>query len=109
MSYVIAAPETLAVATADIAGIGTALSDANLTAVAPTTGALAAGADEVSAADHSVVQCARQGISSPERPRRKRFTPNLFRPWPRVRDRMRAPRRATPRFSTAWSRRRSAW
>ena len=50
MSYVIAAPETLAAATADIAGIGTALSDANLTAVAPTTGALAAGADEVSAA-----------------------------------------------------------
>ena len=50
MSYVIAAPETLAAATADIAGIGTALHDANLTAAAPTTGALAAGADEVSAA-----------------------------------------------------------
>ena len=50
MSYVIAAPETLAAATADLAGIGTALSDANRTAVAPTTGALAAGADEVSAA-----------------------------------------------------------
>jgi hypothetical protein len=50
MSYVIAAPETLAAATADIAGIGTALRDANLTAVAPTTGVLAAGADEVSAA-----------------------------------------------------------
>lgn len=50
MSYVIAAPQTLAAATADIAGIGTALSDAHLTATAPITGALAAGADEVSAA-----------------------------------------------------------
>ena len=68
MSYVIAAPETLAAATADIAGIGTALHDANLTAAAPTTGALAAGADEVSAADHGVVQRARQGISGPQRP-----------------------------------------
>ena len=50
MSYVIAAPEILTAATANIAGIGTALRDANLTAVAPTTGTLAAGADEVSAA-----------------------------------------------------------
>ena len=50
MSYVIAAPESLAAAATDIAGIGSALSAANATAAAPTTGALTAGADEVSEA-----------------------------------------------------------
>jgi len=48
MSYVIAAPDMLAVASADLEGIRSALSAANA-AAAPTYGVLAAGADEVSA------------------------------------------------------------
>jgi Glycosyl hydrolase family 12/PE family len=50
MSYVIAAPDALTAATADIAGIGSTLGDASTTAAARTTAVLAAGADEVSAA-----------------------------------------------------------
>ena len=50
MPYVIVTPGTLAAATADIAGIGSTLSDARITAAAPTTGLVTAGADEVSAA-----------------------------------------------------------
>ncbi|QUR68729.1 PE domain-containing protein [Mycobacterium spongiae] len=49
MSYVAVVPKLLASA-ADLEGIGSALSSANVTAVAPTTEMLAAGADEVSAA-----------------------------------------------------------
>ncbi|MEK0458320.1 PE family protein, partial [Mycobacterium ulcerans] len=50
MSYVIAAPEMLAGAATDLAGIGAALQSANGAAAAPITGVLAAGADEISAA-----------------------------------------------------------
>ncbi|ORV71053.1 hypothetical protein AWC07_05080 [Mycobacterium gastri] len=50
MSYVTAVPETLTAAARDITGIGSTLSAANSAAAAPTTGLLAAGADEVSAA-----------------------------------------------------------
>ena len=50
MSYVIAAPEALAAVASDVAGIGSTLSTANAAASGPTTGLLAAGADEVSAA-----------------------------------------------------------
>jgi hypothetical protein len=50
MPYLIVAPETLAAATVEIAGIGSTLNDASLTAIMPTTGLAAAGADEVSAA-----------------------------------------------------------
>ncbi|WP_448471077.1 cellulose binding domain-containing protein [Mycobacterium kansasii] len=50
MSYVTAVPEALAAAARDITGIGSTLSAANAAAAAPTTGLLAAGADEVSAA-----------------------------------------------------------
>ena len=50
MSYLIAAPETLAAAATDIAGIGSAVGAANAAATAQTTSVLAAGADEVSAA-----------------------------------------------------------
>src|SRR5262249_29151777 len=50
MSYVVAAPEMLAAASADLDGIRSALSAANAAAAAPTSGVLAAGADEVSAA-----------------------------------------------------------
>ena len=42
MSYVIAAPDMLAAAAADVAGIGSSLSAANAAAAAPTTGVLAA-------------------------------------------------------------------
>ncbi len=50
MSYVVAAPDMLATAAADLEGIRSALSAANAAAAAPTSGVLAAGADEVSAA-----------------------------------------------------------
>jgi hypothetical protein len=50
MSYLIAAPDMLAAAAADVAGIGSSLSAANGAAVAPTTGIVVAAEDEVSAA-----------------------------------------------------------
>lgn len=50
MSYLIAAPELMQSAAADLAGIESALSAANVSAAVPTTQILAAGADEVSAA-----------------------------------------------------------
>jgi len=50
MSYLVAAPEFLASAASDLAGIGSALSAAHVASAAPTTGVLAAGADEVSVA-----------------------------------------------------------
>ena len=50
MSNVIAAPDMLAAATADVAGVGWSLSDANAAATASTTKVIAAGSDEVSAA-----------------------------------------------------------
>jgi hypothetical protein len=49
MSFVVAAPEVLVTAASDLAGIGSAISTANAAAAAPTTGVLAAAADEVSA------------------------------------------------------------
>ncbi len=50
MSFVVAAPEWVAAAATDLANIGSAIGAANTAAVAPTTGVIAAGADEVSAA-----------------------------------------------------------
>src|SRR3974377_1690029 len=49
MSCLFAAPETLAAAASDWAGIGSTLGTANAAAAAPTTGVLASAADEVSA------------------------------------------------------------
>jgi PE family len=49
MSFVIAAPEFVTAAASDLANVGSTISTANATAAAPTTGVLAAGADEVSA------------------------------------------------------------
>src|SRR6516165_2478436 len=49
-SYVIAAPEALAAASADFTGIGDAVRAANAAASAPTTSLLAAAQDVVSAA-----------------------------------------------------------
>ncbi len=45
----VASPETLAAAATDLAGIGSTISAANAAAGAPTTGVIAAAADEVSA------------------------------------------------------------
>jgi triacylglycerol lipase len=50
MSYVIAAPEMLAAAAADVAGIGSSLNAANAAATARTTAVIAAAEDEVSGA-----------------------------------------------------------
>lgn len=49
-SYVIAAPEVVATAAAELTGIGSAIRTANAAAAASTTGILAAAGDEVSAA-----------------------------------------------------------
>ncbi|WP_156763750.1 PE family protein, partial [Mycobacterium sp. 852002-50816_SCH5313054-b] len=50
MSFVIAAPEMVQSAAADLAGIGSTIAAATTAAAAPTTGVLAAAADEVSKA-----------------------------------------------------------
>ena len=49
MSYVIAAPEMMAAAATDLAGIGSMLSAAHTAAAAPTAAVIPAAADEVSA------------------------------------------------------------
>ena len=49
MSFLIAAPEFVAAAASDLANIGTAITQANVTALVPTSGVVAAGGDEVSA------------------------------------------------------------
>lgn len=75
MSFVIAAPEALVAVASDLAGIGSALAEANAAALAPTTALLAAGADEVSR------RClARTGRRIRRlAPRRRRFMPSLCR------------------------------
>ena len=50
MSFVIAVPEFVAAAATDLADIGSTIGSANAAVMAPTTGVLGAGADEVSAA-----------------------------------------------------------
>ncbi|MGB9302905.1 MAG: PE family protein, partial [Mycobacterium sp.] len=50
MSFVVAAPDSLASAAAELAGIGSQISQASAAAAAPTSGLLAAAGDEVSAA-----------------------------------------------------------
>jgi hypothetical protein len=50
MSYLVAAPESLASAATDLSNIGSTLNEAKSAAAAPTTGVLAAAEDEVSAA-----------------------------------------------------------
>jgi hypothetical protein len=55
MSFVITAPESLAAAAADVAGIGSSLSVAHAVAAAQTTTAAAAAEDEVSAAIASLL------------------------------------------------------
>jgi PE family len=48
MSYVIAAPEMMAAAATDLAGIGSTLSEAHIAAALPTVGLVPTAADEVS-------------------------------------------------------------
>src|SRR5260370_25966060 len=48
MSFVVAAPEALVTAASDLAGIGSTLGSAGAAAAAPTTGVVAAAADQVS-------------------------------------------------------------
>jgi len=50
MSYLFTQPQALTTAASDLAGIGSAISAATSAAATPTTGVLAAGADEISAA-----------------------------------------------------------
>ena len=50
MSFLIATPDLLAQAAADLTRIGSTISEASAAAAAPTTGVLVAGADEISAA-----------------------------------------------------------
>jgi len=64
MSYVIAGPEALTSAAADIAGIGSTLSAANAAAATPTTGILAAASDEVSTAIAGCTACTPRNIKS---------------------------------------------
>jgi hypothetical protein len=47
MSYVIAAPETMAAAATDLAAVGSTLSAAHMAAASPTVAVMPAGADEV--------------------------------------------------------------
>ncbi|KZS67161.1 Triacylglycerol lipase [Mycobacterium pseudokansasii] len=54
-SYVIAVPETVAVASGDLAGIGEAIKGAAAAAAPWTTGTVAAAGDEVSAAIASLL------------------------------------------------------
>jgi len=49
LSFLNAVPQAVLAAAADLAGIGSVISDANAAAAVPTTGALAPGADGVSA------------------------------------------------------------
>ncbi|OBI41147.1 PE family protein [Mycobacterium sp. E796] len=60
MSYVLAAPEMMAAAAADVAAVGSTLSAAHLAALAPTVAVLPAAADEVSASIAQVFSRAAQ-------------------------------------------------
>jgi PE family len=64
MSFVIAAPETVAVAASDLGRIGSTISAANAAAAAPTTSVLPAAADQVSAAISSFLGRYAQGYQA---------------------------------------------
>ncbi|GAB7143497.1 PE-PGRS family protein [Mycobacterium riyadhense] len=49
MSFLFTQPQVLVAAAADLAGIGSTINAATVAAATPTTGMLAAGADEISA------------------------------------------------------------
>src|ERR1700691_5376761 len=64
MSFVIAAPEMVASAASDLAGIGSMIEQAHAAAVAPTTAVLPAAADEVSAAIAALFSGHAQGFQA---------------------------------------------
>ena len=64
MSFVVAVPDVLGTAATDLAAIGSTLSAANAAAAAPTTGALAAAEDEVSAAIAAVFSAHGEGFQA---------------------------------------------
>jgi hypothetical protein len=62
MSVLVAAPQLLADAASDLAGLGSTISTANATAAVPTTGLLPAAADEISAAIATLFSAHGQGF-----------------------------------------------
>ncbi len=66
-SYLIAAPEALATASADLSGIGEAIREATAAAAPSTTGIAAPALDEVSAAITQAVRHLWAGVSGAER------------------------------------------
>ena len=78
MSYLVAAPEFLASAATDLSNVGSTVIAANAAAAAPTTGVLAAGADEVSAAIASLFSGHGRAFRRSVR-RRRRFMPSSCR------------------------------
>lgn len=79
MSFVIAVPEFLSAAATDLANLGSTISAANAAASIPTTGVLAAGADDVSAAIAALFGAHARRIRRSAR-RRRRFMPSSCRP-----------------------------
>jgi len=64
MSFVIAAPQFVTDAASNLARIGSTINAANAAALTPTTGVLAAGADDVSAAVASVFEAHAQAYQA---------------------------------------------
>lgn len=64
MSFLFTQPEMLAAAATDLAGIGKSITQARTAAAVPTTGILAAGADQVSAAVAAVFGAHAQNYQS---------------------------------------------
>jgi hypothetical protein len=82
MSYVLVAPEMVADAAGNLAGIGSAISEANAAAAGSTTGIVAAAQDEVSAAISAAAAAPPAGRAAPvagrqQRHRRRRFKTSL--------------------------------
>ncbi|MGB9306919.1 MAG: PE family protein [Mycobacterium sp.] len=62
MTYLLTRPQAIAVAAADVAGLGAAINDANATAAGAITGVLPAASDEVSAACATLFKLLRRGV-----------------------------------------------
>ncbi len=103
MSFLIAAPEMLTAAAADIATIGSTISAADAIAAAPTTSVLAAAADEVSLAIAACSARTPSGIRHSACKRRRSMS-NSCAPLPPVASPMRAPRPPMHhRWSSCWT------
>ncbi|CKN20981.1 PE-PGRS family protein [Mycobacterium tuberculosis] len=96
MSFVIAAPDLVAMATEDLAGIGASLTAANAAAAVPTSGLLAAAGDEVSAAIAALFSSHGQQYQAMSA-QAAAFDPGLCRHWPGLWAPMRPPKRPTRR------------